>query len=82
MNRKSVLVRMPPYAPGLEADVPIFNSISNTEEKGPVVNKIAKALLERVLSAARAGEKFRVCALFLVLKIGDNRRVLIVHYGC
>lgn len=34
--------------------------ISNTQETGAVKNTIAKALLERILSAARDGKKFKV----------------------
>ena len=34
------------------------NSISNTVEKGPVKNLIAKALTDRILQAARDGQKF------------------------
>lgn len=39
---------------------PLKNSLSNASDKGPVVNKIAKALVERILSAAREGKKFKV----------------------
>lgn len=35
-------------------------SISNTEKGGPVQNLIAGALVERILQAANAGEKFKV----------------------
>ena len=38
-------------------------SISNTVDKGPVKNLIAKALVERILSAARDGQKFKVVIL-------------------
>ncbi|KAG8908268.1 hypothetical protein FRB99_007801 [Tulasnella sp. 403] len=34
--------------------------ISNAGDKGPVQNRIAEALVERILSAARAGQKFKV----------------------
>ncbi|KAG8215687.1 hypothetical protein J3R82DRAFT_7561 [Butyriboletus roseoflavus] len=34
--------------------------ISNTRNEGPVKNQIAKALLERIIEAARAGKKFKV----------------------
>ncbi|KAL5521881.1 hypothetical protein ACEPAF_1725 [Sanghuangporus sanghuang] len=34
--------------------------ISNTVDKGPVKNLIAKALVERILMAARSGKKFKV----------------------
>ncbi|EIW74184.1 phospholipase D [Coniophora puteana RWD-64-598 SS2] len=34
--------------------------ISNTSNDGPVVNKIAQALVERILQAARDGRKFKV----------------------
>ena len=36
-------------------------SISNTRESGPVKNQIAKALLERILEAAKDGKKFKAC---------------------
>ena len=39
------------------------NSISNTVEKGPVKNLIAKALTDRILQAARDGQKFKVVVL-------------------
>ncbi len=35
-------------------------SISNTGDSGPVKNRIAEALVNRILSAAREGRKFRV----------------------
>ncbi|GJJ14448.1 hypothetical protein Clacol_008712 [Clathrus columnatus] len=35
-------------------------SISNTQDSGPVKNTIAKALVERILRAAREGKKFHV----------------------
>ncbi|KAG9042840.1 hypothetical protein FS837_010313 [Tulasnella sp. UAMH 9824] len=34
--------------------------ISNTGDKGPIENRIAEALVERILSAARAAQKFKV----------------------
>jgi len=34
--------------------------ISNTKQSGPVKNQIAAALVERILSAARSGKKFKV----------------------
>ncbi|KAI0259452.1 hypothetical protein BC834DRAFT_630910 [Gloeopeniophorella convolvens] len=34
--------------------------ISNTRQEGPIKNQIAAALVERILSAARAGQKFKV----------------------
>ncbi|KAG8946540.1 hypothetical protein FRC04_011598 [Tulasnella sp. 424] len=34
--------------------------LSNAADGGPVVNKIAKALVERILTAAREGQKFKV----------------------
>ncbi|KAG9029137.1 hypothetical protein FRB95_005641 [Tulasnella sp. JGI-2019a] len=37
--------------------------ISNTSDKGPVVNKIAEALLNRILQAAHAGANFKVIVL-------------------
>ncbi|PAV14831.1 phospholipase D nuclease [Pyrrhoderma noxium] len=37
--------------------------ISNTVEKGPVKNLIAKALTDRILQAARDGQKFKVVVL-------------------
>lgn len=35
-------------------------SISNTGNEGPVKNQIAAALVERIISAARSGTKFKV----------------------
>jgi hypothetical protein len=35
------------------------SSISNTKESGPVKNQIAAALVERIVSAARSGTKFK-----------------------
>jgi hypothetical protein len=41
--------------------VTIFHSISNTTEGlGPVKNMIAKAIVERIIMAARDGTKFKV----------------------
>ncbi|KAG8876589.1 hypothetical protein FRB98_007233 [Tulasnella sp. 332] len=34
--------------------------ISNTMDKGPIVNKIAQALVARIIAAARAGQNFKV----------------------
>ncbi|KAG9018728.1 hypothetical protein FRB90_010196 [Tulasnella sp. 427] len=34
--------------------------ISNAGDKGPIENRIAEALVERILSAARSGQKFKV----------------------
>jgi len=39
--------------------------ISNTKESGPVKNQIAAALVERIVSAARSGKKFKA-------SIGDH----------
>lgn len=50
------------------ADGDIFSlSISNTTDHGPVVNKIAKALVERILEAAHGGYNFKVCRLPVLL---------------
>ncbi|PVG02432.1 phospholipase D/nuclease [Serendipita vermifera] len=38
--------------------------ISNTGNHGPVKNRIAQALVERILRAAREGKKFKVVVLF------------------
>lgn len=35
-------------------------SISNTGKNGPVQNQIARALVDRIIRAARAGERFKV----------------------
>lgn len=43
-----------------EARVEAFGSISSTRGDGPVKNLIAKALLERILSAAESQSKFKV----------------------
>lgn len=36
------------------------NSISNTQQTGQVKNTVAKALVERIISAAQSGTKFKV----------------------
>jgi hypothetical protein len=36
------------------------HSISNTGKNGPVQNQIAKALADRIIRAAQAGERFKV----------------------
>ncbi|KIO26629.1 hypothetical protein M407DRAFT_199455 [Tulasnella calospora MUT 4182] len=37
--------------------------LSNAADGGPVVNKVAKAIVERILSAAREGKKFKVIVM-------------------
>lgn len=75
LNRESVLVRNTLSAFRL-LRCHVASSISNTRNEGPVKNKIAMALLERILEAARAGKKFKVSAVCG----GDNRRSLIRGY--
>ncbi|KAL5513890.1 hypothetical protein ACEPAG_2651 [Sanghuangporus baumii] len=41
----------------------VAHSISNTVDKGPVKNLLAKALVDRILMAARSGTKFKVFIL-------------------
>ena len=36
--------------------------ISNTQDSGVVKNTVAAALVERIVRAAQAGEKFHVCS--------------------
>jgi phospholipase D1/2 len=40
--------------------MPTAYSISNTGKNGPVQNQIAKALVDRIIRAAQAGERFKV----------------------
>lgn len=41
----------------------MINSISNTQDSGSVTNKIAQSLVQRILQAAKAGEKFKVIVI-------------------
>lgn len=39
------------------------SSISNTDDRGQVKNQIARALVDRIIGAARSGHKFKVSSL-------------------
>jgi len=56
----------------LLSHVLIACSISNAGKTGPVQNQIAKALVDRILRAARAGERFKVVV----------RTVAILDFSC
>ena len=58
MDREPILVREIVDCVGDDVMNPF--SISNTGNYGPVKNRIAEALVNRILSAARDGRKFRV----------------------
>ena len=60
-RREPILVRHnSPLIQDSSADDIIHDSISNTQEDGPVKNQIAKALVERIIRAGQQGTKFRV----------------------
>jgi hypothetical protein len=44
-------------------------SISATKEGGQIKNLIAQALVERILKAARAGQKFKVHIIIVILVV-------------
>jgi len=52
----------------------IVRSISNTVKDNAVVNQIAGALVERILSAAKSGQKFKVCGLHLIKAAASHTR--------
>lgn len=47
--------------------MPTAYSISNAGKDGPVQNQIAKALVDRIIRAARAGERFKVVVRIVVI---------------
>lgn len=51
------------YIYSIEEVILTLCSISNTGDYGPVQNLIAKALVERILRAAREGKRFKVVVL-------------------
>jgi hypothetical protein len=59
LQRKSVLVSEFHLALGYALKK--YRSISNTVTGGPIVNQIAAALSDRIIQAAKAGQKFKVC---------------------
>ncbi len=52
--------------------MPTTYSISNTGKNGPVQNQIAKALVDRIIRAARVGDRFKVVV----------RTVVIIDFSC
>jgi len=59
LDRKSILVRYFIFSLYFVIQI-VVPSISNTKSGGAIENQIAKALTERIIRAAKDGQRFKV----------------------